>query len=85
MHKLVNGIKVELTELEQAELRDEWERNLAEANRIKYRIERIQNYPTIGDQLDVIWKFLGTLELTGEAKAMYNLIVDLKTKYPKPE
>lgn len=41
-------------------------------------------YPSIGDQLDVLWKELGTGAKTAEAKAMMALITTIKLNNPKP-
>ena len=51
--------------------------NLVAAN--EYKPKRQAEYPSIGDQLDALWK-------GGDAaKAMLAQIQAVKTKYPKPE
>ena len=51
--------------------------NLVAAN--EYKSKRQAEYPSIGDQLDALWKGGDT------AKAMLAQIQAVKTKYPKPE
>ena len=51
--------------------------NLVFAN--EYKPKRQAEYPSIGDQLDALWKGGDT------AKAMLAQIQAVKTKYPKPE
>lgn len=41
-------------------------------------------YPDIGDQLDVLWKELGSKAITIEAKAMADVIATVKLNNPKP-
>jgi hypothetical protein len=49
------------------------------ANPLAYRFERAMEYPSIGDQLDALWK-------GGDAAtAMLAQVQAVKTKYPKPE
>lgn len=44
----------------------------------KYKSDRETSYPSIGDQLDALWK-------GGDAAAAMKVIVDkVKTDYPKP-
>ena len=56
-----------------------------------YRELRRRAYPPIGDQLDVIWKALGYLQmkkkinLVTEADLLMGRILNVKKKYPKPE
>jgi hypothetical protein len=54
-----------------------WE-GVEEHLKTKYRSERAIEYPSIGDQLDALWK-------GGDAAAeMLAKIQAVKTKYPKP-
>ncbi len=48
-----------------------------------YRTLRAQEYPPIGEQLDVLWKEMQALPRTQEAEAMLQRIKDVKKKYPK--
>lgn len=46
---------------------------------------RRREYPTAGEQLDTLWKLLGpSLPPNSEARAMYDKILEVKNKYPKP-
>lgn len=46
---------------------------------------RAQEYPAIGDQLDALWKAVGSLgtDMT-DARGMLARIQEVKNKYPKP-
>ena len=46
---------------------------------VKYKDDRKRNYPSIGDQLDALWKG------GDEAAEMLAKVQAVKTKYPKPE
>jgi hypothetical protein len=49
------------------------------ADPLAYRFERLTQYPSIGDQLDALWK-------GGDAAvAMLAKVQEVKAKYPKPE
>ena len=47
-----------------------------------YKISRSQEYPAIGDQLDMLWHAIdsGTLDKTSD---FYTTLKAVKTKYPK--
>jgi len=84
MHKLVNGIPVELTPEEIAARDAEVKEYKAREAKVAYRKRRAAGYPTIGDQLDVLWKWVSTMQdLPDEVRGMANLIKDIKEKYPK--
>jgi hypothetical protein len=95
LKKIVNGEEVLVSPAEQQELEERWaaadaERKLYLSTR-KYRKDRREDYPDIGDQLDAILKHLNYMQLNGET----NLIAELddiigkwlavKAKHPKPE
>lgn len=86
MHKVVNGVKIDLTPEEIAEIQAEWARNEAEAAKVAYLQNRAGAYPPIGDQMDALWKLLGSLaEANPTAASMYHDILAVKAKYPKPD
>jgi hypothetical protein len=85
MHKLVDGIPVEMTKEEMIEFNRSSEEHAENNRKTVYRKRRAAGYPTIGDQLDIIWKVLDTLPaLPAEAAEMIAKIKDIKVKYPKP-
>jgi hypothetical protein len=45
---------------------------------------RAAAYPPIGDQLDVLWRFIATLPLTPEVGEMLTQIQAVKARFPKP-
>lgn len=53
---------------------------------LAYRDHRLPEYPSIGDQLDALWKIIAHgdfAELPGDAQIVLNKILDVKNKYPK--
>jgi hypothetical protein len=56
-----------------------WEELQVEIAKLSYQRNRAKEYPSIGDQLDALWK-------GGEAATeMLAKVQAVKTKYPKPE
>lgn len=49
-----------------------------------YKNKRKANYPTITDQLDMLWHMMDNETLPGKGTDWYNTILEVKTKYPKP-
>lgn len=74
MHKIVNGIKIDLTESEERSLLEEWS---IESNKSNYMVDRQLHYPSIHDQLDIIYHD-GLEEWKKVIKAV-------KDRYPKPQ
>jgi len=69
--------EIDIPTLEEVEA--EIARLQAEQKRTQYQKQRAQEYPSIGDQLDAIWK-------GGDAyDAMLAKVMAIKDKYPKPE
>lgn len=49
-----------------------------------YAVQRMETYPTVGEQLDVLWKILEPMAKEHpEGKKMLDLIQGIKQKYPK--
>ena len=51
---------------------------------IEYDLKRLKQYPPIGDQLDALWKALDPLITHPEARAILDVIKQIKTNIPKP-
>ena len=69
----------ELAKPTKEELDALWETTEALKNNSAYKFKRAAEYPSIGDQLDALWK-------GGDAAAeMLAKVQAVKTKYPKPE
>ncbi len=92
MHKVVNGIVIELTEEEAvARLAEEqaWAEAKAAAALVAYREQRVAEYPPIGDQLDAILKSIQLLidqKILSPSSEMVDIltkVADVKAKYPK--
>ena len=89
-HHLINGIQVPFTAQEEAE----WDANEAayaaqKAKEVKteskpYVAKRKLAYPSIGDQLDMLWHSIDeNAELKQKYFAFYEAIKSVKVKYPK--
>jgi len=51
---------------------------------LPYSMQRAQAYPAIGDQLDALWKLIGTAtDLPAETRDMLTKIQEVKNAYPK--
>lgn len=49
-----------------------------------YRIQRMRAYPSVGDQLDVLWKLVSEMDSTNlQVSSMCANIKAVKAKYPK--
>jgi hypothetical protein len=76
--KVENDVVVALSEQECAEFLDRQQREQLRNEQEGYKGFRINNYPSIGDQLDALWK-------GGDAAAeMLAKVQAVKAKYPKP-
>ncbi len=88
-HKLVDGVRIDLTAEEIAELnaRDQIEnKKIADAKAIydanQYQRDRV--YPSIGDQLDMLWHSIDqNPKLKSEYFEFYEAIKAVKVKHPK--
>ena len=83
MKKSVNGVIMDMTS-EEIEARkseeDHYEKvTRVEKEKVRYRFERINNYPEIGDQLDALYH-AGVFP-----KEMADKIKEVKEAHPKPE
>lgn len=90
MHKIVNGERVEIEAEEEATIQAEWDKNLSDANEERrlndYKRDRVSEYPSVGDQLDIILSQLKTLDTkTPEMELLLTVVDNIKTKYPKPD
>ena len=75
----------------QTEIEDAYRRYLEKKALTEYREKRRHEYPSIGDQLDCIWKALKGMGLTPNSTLGDNTpegilarIEEIKKKYPKP-
>ena len=59
----------------------------ADEKRLFYRAQRAQNYPSLGDQLDLMWHAIYALPDGDPTKVLFMLwmdaIVTVKTRFPK--
>lgn len=83
MHKIVNGIEVELTPEEEKEVIAQWESDTAHFAKTEYISKRAVAYPPVEEQLDMLYKAMDAGEIP-KATAWYNSIKEVKLEYPKP-
>ena len=55
LEKIVNGVRIELTEKEESDLRAEWVEIKAKKDAIQYQSDRRNAYPSYADQFDQIF------------------------------
>ena len=80
MYKLENGTKIKLTSDEETEVKafqKAWTDGQAERDSTKYKRDRANEYPPIGDQLDALYHG-GVFP-----KEMTDILKAIKDKYPK--
>jgi len=85
LYKKLKGENVEVSPEEEAEIRAGWAVVDAEIAATKWAKDRINEYPKIEDQLDMLWHELdiyGTIEKNGP---WFKAIEAVKVKNPKPE
>ncbi len=49
-----------------------------------YKIERAKSYPSINDQLDMLWHMMDNETIPGKDSQWYNVIKVVKDSNPKP-
>jgi hypothetical protein len=82
LHKIINGLKVVCTDEEEAEIRARWKANDAEVKKTAYVTNRKDEYPSIADQLDMLWHSMDDGQMP-RIEPFYSTIADVKKKYPK--
>lgn len=80
LHKMIDGVKVFLTPEEEASIRAEWAANDILSQTTKYIQDRVAAYPSIGDQLDLLYHD----KVDGTTK-WQEAIAAVKLAYPKPQ
>jgi len=80
MKKRVNGIEVQMTDAEIAEVQAQWAEEDAKKAATQYKTDRMYAYPSLAEQLDMQYhdKINGTTTWADAIQAV-------KDKYPKPE
>lgn len=83
MKKSVNGIILDMTseEIKARKAEEDYYEKVTkvEKEKVRYKFERKNNYPEIGDQLDDLFR-QGAF-----SKEMSDKLQQVKTDYPKPE
>lgn len=75
--KIVNGVEVQMSQQEEEQIQAEWQKNKEEQDKTEYIRNRKNEYPSIDDQLDLIYE-KGIDAWKAEIKKV-------KDKYPKPQ
>jgi hypothetical protein len=52
-------------------------------NDIECQRKRVQEYPPIGDQLDMLWHMMDEEIIPGRGSDWFNAIASIKQKFPK--
>jgi hypothetical protein len=78
----IEQIDVEMTFQEENGV-NEMSRKISE-NINKYKTDRAVSYPSVGDQLDMIWHAMDSGDFP-KIDSFYNEIKAVKDKYPKPK
>lgn len=81
-HRIVNGEKVDLTQEEIIELNNRDEENKKWIKNFRYKSDRALKYPSIEDQLDMIWHSMDSGEIP-RCEDFFQAILSVKNKYPK--
>ena len=50
---------------------------------LRNKRDRMQSYPSIGDQLDMLWHMMDDEIVPGKNSEWYNRIVEVKNQFPK--
>ena len=83
--RLVNGEKIPFTAEEEAARDKEEAASIAYQAAIKYKKDRLENYPLLGDQLDLLWHAIDAdADLKSKFSAFYNSIKAVKDANPTP-
>lgn len=84
LYKDVNGKRVKITVQEEEAIKAAWALEKAEADDRAYKKKRLESYPAIGDQLDMLWHDMkeGNIPVS---PTFYAAIEAVKQEYPKPE
>lgn len=89
LYRNEEGKRVPISAEEEAEILAEREQALQAKRARRYAENRSREYPSIGDQLDAIYKGIRSIArgeaLSPECVAWLLKIQEIKDKYPKPE
>lgn len=55
-----------------------------QAVELPYDLKRARAYPTVTDQLDMLWHLMDDETLPGKGSTWYNIILEIKQAHPKP-
>lgn len=81
--KLVNGVRVELSESEITELNKREDEHRKEEQKTGWSRKRKNEYPKLEKQLDLIWDDIDKFDALNKEGKWFNQIKEIKEKYPK--
>lgn len=79
MHRMVDGVRVELTPEEEAEILAEWEANRLAMESRAWLDGRLREYPPIAAQLDMLFH-----DMKSGSTTWLDAVQAVKDKFPKP-
>lgn len=85
MHKIVNGKTVELTLEEERAFLKESKEEQEKFEKNEYKELRRNEYGNLGDQLDMLYHDIQSMNAVDQRSTWYKKIQAIKNKYPKPE
>jgi hypothetical protein len=84
-YKLINGERIAFTAEEETARDAEETAAAAEKAANEYKTARLDSYPAIGEQLDLLFHAIDAdTDLKTKLAGFYNVIKAVKDKYPKP-
>ena len=83
--RLVNGERIAFTSEEETVRDAEEAASISSQAATKYKRDRLDNYPLIGEQLDLLWHAIDAdADLKVKLAGFYNAIKTVKDANPKP-
>ena len=65
------------------EVMNQMENDKKEYDRLQYHRDRLAEYPSVAEQLDMIWHAMNYGSIAGNDSEWFRLINSIKLKYPK--
>ena len=84
LYKNVNGERIECSPEEEQKILAEWQKLEDDKQKNAWLDGRKSEYPSIGDQLDMLWHSMDKGEMPGKGYEWYEAIKAVKENYPKP-
>jgi len=82
LYKKVNGERIQMSPEEEADIRAQWLESEEELKATEYVRKRQEEYPSIQEQLDMIWHDIDKDDIANKKSSWYLKIKEIKKKYP---